>query len=91
MTRLTAIILATRDDLIITHGGPSKDNGKYVGWILKPEDRWAPLLNTEAIFDTAEAAEAYMRWAIEEATAFIKAESGDKHPVEHVLDKASGS
>ena len=62
---ITALTIRNRDDLIVTHGGPGKKGseceGKYVGWIMLPEDRWAPLLNTEPVFDTAEEAEAHMR------------------------------
>lgn len=42
-------------------GGPSKDNGKYMGWIMLDVDRWHPIVNTNAVFDTPEDAKKYMQ------------------------------
>lgn len=50
----------------VSVGGPAKDNGKFVGWILKEDDRFSPLLNTEAIYDTPEEARAEMERLIKE-------------------------
>jgi len=57
LTNGTAMIIATRDDLIYSHAGPT-ENGKYIGWITMPTGR--PLLNTEPVFDTAETAKQHM-------------------------------
>jgi hypothetical protein len=42
-------------------GGPSPDNGKWVGWVMMDVDRWAPLLNTEPIYDSQEEAVSAMK------------------------------
>lgn len=69
VSTLTALILKTRDDIVCTAGGPTKD-GKYVGWItLGVEDRFRPLLNSEPIYDSAEDATAAMRRTVEEIRA----------------------
>ncbi len=57
LTNGTAMIIASRDDLIYSHAGPD-GTGKYAGWINMPSGR--PLLNTTNIFDTAELAEKHM-------------------------------
>lgn len=61
ISRLTALIIATRgDDIHTDFGGPTK-NGKYVGWItLGPDDRYRPLISSDACFDTGEAAKEAM-------------------------------
>ncbi len=41
-------------------GGPDPENGKWVGWIMKDEPRWSPLLNTDPIYDSKEEAVAAM-------------------------------
>ena len=66
ITTLTAYIIASRDDIIVTSGGPAA-NGKYVGWItLGPDDRCRPLLNSEPIYDTPQEAEDAMRQTVED-------------------------
>lgn len=61
ISRLTAIAIQERDDLIITHSGPS-DGGKYKGFIALPADQYCrPLVSTEPMFDSADAAELHMR------------------------------
>jgi hypothetical protein len=48
MTNLTALIIATREDIVVDAGGPDS-NGKYTGWItLGVEDRFRPLINSDA-------------------------------------------
>ena len=54
---LTALTIATRDDLVYGHAGPSVD-GKYSGRIALPNGR--ALLSTEPIFDTPRLAENHM-------------------------------
>ncbi len=61
ISNLTALIIESRDDLLVTHGGPSKD-GKFMGWITLPDEQYCrPLLNSEAVFDSPEDAENHMR------------------------------
>jgi len=54
-----------RDHLRIDAGGPTED-GKYVGWIMLDVERWHPLLNTEPVFDSAEAAKEHMKALVDE-------------------------
>ena len=59
MSRLTAMIIQSRE-VVCSAGGPA-NNGKYVGWItLREEDRYRPLLNSEAIYNSAEEAKSEM-------------------------------
>lgn len=68
VSRLTALIIQNRDDIECSAGGPV-ENGKFVGWVtLGPEDRCRPLLNSEPLYDTAEAA----RKAMEDVVAEIR-------------------
>ena len=65
VTRLTAMIIASRDDIICTSAGPVE--GKYLGWItLGPESRCRPLLNSEPIYESHEAAKAAMEAVVAE-------------------------
>lgn len=57
LSLITVMAIASHDDLIYSHAGPSED-GKYSGWITLPGGR--PLLNTEAVFDTAEDAKQHV-------------------------------
>jgi len=87
--KLTAYIIASREDIIITYGGPSKDNGKYAGWItLGEEDRCRPLLNTTAIYDTPVDAEKAMKDLVVEIKGIVEKETGGKSPIDHVLGKS---
>lgn len=66
VTKLTAMIIANRRDLVVSYGGPNS-NGKYTGWItLGPEDRYRPLLNSEPYYETPAQAEEDMRRIIKE-------------------------
>ncbi len=49
MTLLTAFIIQG-NSIICDGGGPDKKTGKWVGWIMKDEERWSPILNTEPIY-----------------------------------------
>ena len=56
MNYLTLLIIHTRgDDIKCSAGGPSKDTGKYMGWITLFSDGEydRELVNTSANFDTA--------------------------------------
>ena len=59
---------ADPSQMVITHGGPSTDTGKYAGWITTLEGR--PVINTPAQFDTPQEAEAHMTKVVEAAKAF---------------------
>lgn len=86
--KLTAYIIATRDDIIVTHGGPAKSNGKYAGWItLGEEDRYRSLLNTEAIYDTEEAADKAMENIVREIKISVEKETDGEHPINYVMGK----
>jgi hypothetical protein len=66
VSNYTALIISSRDDIVATAGGPTKD-GKFVGWItLGQLDRFRPLLNTEPIYNTKEEAVVAMKKIIEE-------------------------
>jgi hypothetical protein len=73
MTRLTAYeIVGNPDDIVVTHAGPD-NNGKYCGFITRGEEgRYRPLISTEPIFDTADAAENAMRNEIIAVTAWVE-------------------
>jgi hypothetical protein len=91
ISRMTAYILASRDDLLCTYGGPA-ENGKYLGWITLPsEQRCRPLLNTEPVYDSPEQATEAMRALQKEVTALINKETGGKHPIDHELGEEMGA
>lgn len=69
ISNLTAAIIAARDDIVVNAGGPSQ-NGKYTGWItLGPEDRYRPLLNSEAIYNGLEEAKQAMQKLVDDIRA----------------------
>jgi hypothetical protein len=85
LDKLTAYIIATRDDIVITFGGPA-NNGKYVGWItLGEEDHYRPLLNTQAIYDMPEDAQVAMKKVVTDIKDAVEKETGGKHPIDYVL------
>ncbi len=91
ISRITAYIIATRSDIVISAGGPT-ENGKYVGWItLGEEDRYRPLLNTEPIYDTPEAAKEAMTKVVAEVKTAVEQETGGEHPIDHVLGETHGA
>lgn len=51
LSLMTALAIQN-NDVTCDAGGPA-DNGKYVGWIMFDEERWHPLLSTEATYPTA--------------------------------------
>jgi hypothetical protein len=80
------------EDIIVNAGGPSKLNGKYVGWITRgPESHCRPLLSTEAIFDTpAQAKEAMQNivdYCIDEAEKNL---SDNTNPITQFLSSPEG-
>ena len=63
MTLITALEIQTNgDDIRCAAGGPSTENGKYVGWISlwRGGNLHKEMLSTDAIFDTADEAKTYM-------------------------------
>jgi hypothetical protein len=74
MDVLTLMIILTRGkDVVCSFGGPSKDNGKYVGWLLLFRDGEYDheLLNTEAIYDSGRKA----KKAMEKLVADLRSKS----------------
>ena len=92
VTRLTAMVMATRDDLRFDASAKPAENGKYIGWIsLPPEDNYRPLINSEPIYDTKEDAIEAMKRVAAECKEFIEKESNGKHPVDAVMEKAGAT
>ena len=58
ISAMNALIIQNRD-VRCEAGGPDKD-GKWAGWIMIDEDRWSPVLSTEPIFESEEAAVKHM-------------------------------
>ena len=54
ITVYTALCIAN-NPVLCQAGGPDKD-GKWTGWIMKDEDRWSPLLNSQPIYESHDAA-----------------------------------
>lgn len=74
ISRLTLYEIAGNPgDVVVTHGGPSEENGKYVGWITRgPGRRYKPLISTSPIFDTPVEAEAAMQKIVDFAKNFTE-------------------
>lgn len=69
ISTITAMIIASRDDVICTSAGPT-DAGKYVGWItLGPEDRCRPLLDSGPVYSSHEEAKRGMEKLVAEIRA----------------------
>jgi hypothetical protein len=76
------------EDLSITFGGPDT-KAKFSGWILQPNGR--PVINTGAIFDSGDAAVAYMTSIVDTARQLPDLETLHQHvrnlsqssPLEH--------
>lgn len=91
MTRLTAYIIATCTDLVFDAGRPD-DSEKWVGWILLgEEDRYRPLANSEAIYDSAEEAKQAMHDIVKKVRLLVAEETKGEHPIDHVLDQVHKS
>lgn len=75
LSNLTAAIIAAREDIVVDAGGPDA-SGKYTGWItLGVEDRYRPLVNSEPIYDSKEAAKAAMQKIVDK----IREDSKKRH------------
>lgn len=86
---ITAMIIATRDDLMFDASGKPSENGKYLGWIsLPPEDNYRPLVNSEPIFDTKEAAVQGMKDVAAKIREHVENETGGENPVDYVMKQA---
>lgn len=57
-----------KENIVCDCGGPSKDNGKYTGWIQLHKNGiyHADLLNTNAIYETREDAVTAMQSIVDE-------------------------
>ena len=65
ISRLTALTIQNRN-VRCEAGGPTKDEGKYVGWVMLDVQRWHPLFSTQPIYDTKEEAVKAMEEIVEE-------------------------
>lgn len=89
MMGITAMIIATRDDLRFDASAEPDENGKYIGWIsLPPEDNYRPLVNTEPIYDSPEEAVAGVKAIAAEVIAYMEKETKGEHPIDHVMKQA---
>lgn len=69
VSRLTALIIQTRDDVVVSAGGPDQQ-GMYTGWVtLGPDDRYRPLFDTGPVFRTEDEAVAGTRKFVAELRA----------------------
>ena len=80
-------IAGNPDDIVIDTGGPSKENGLFVGWITRGAGhRYKPLLSTDAVFKTRKLAKHFMQVIVDFANKFtdedLKPEAikDPKHP-----------
>ena len=67
MNMITAMIIQSRgDDIVCSAGGPTKDNGKWVGWITLYRDGEYDheLLSSQPVFDTKKDAVEYMKGVV---------------------------
>ena len=90
VSRLTAYTIANRDDIVVSAGGPCENTGKYVGWItLGEEDRYRPLLNSEPIYDTAEAAKTAMQGVVDELRKTVAEELNGRDQILAIMEDAN--
>ena len=70
LSKLDLMIIQTRgSDVKCDYGGPSTKNGKYVAWITlynRNGEYDHPILNTDAIFDSAKQALAWAKKFVKE-------------------------
>ena len=70
-------IAGNPDDVVVTHGGPDKEEGKYCGWITRGSGHnFKALVSTAFVFDTPEDAEKAMREIVEQAKKFTEEDLG---------------
>jgi len=70
----TILTIATRDDIVITHAGPTTVDGVkgYLGWITLGEaDRFRGLLNANKTLPTIKEAEDRMRRVVKAAKEYL--------------------
>jgi hypothetical protein len=85
ISKITAMAIGTRDDIVTAAAGPD-ESGKYSGWItLGVDDHFRPLLSSECIYDSEEAAKKTMDEIVAEIREQMKKELGDKHPIDHIM------
>jgi hypothetical protein len=85
--RLTAYIISSRKDIIVTAGGPNKD-GKWMGWItLSEQDEYRELLNTEELYNSKKEAINAMTKVYNSICDFVKNETKGKEMIDHVMWK----
>lgn len=71
-------IAGNPDDIIVTHGGPSKKNKRFAGWITRGEGHnGKPLVSTAAVFKTPELAETFMQKIVDFAQDFTEEDLKD--------------
>ena len=88
VTRRTAFIIGSRDDIQVTSAGPA-ENGKYVGWItLGEEDRYRPLLDSGPMYDSPVEAEEAMRGVVQEIRKAVQEECKGRDPLAVLLESA---
>jgi|GEM_PF-2642023 len=79
-------IAGNLDDIIVDAGGPSKDNGLYVGWITRGEGHsYKPLVSTKSVFKTKELAIHFMQSIVDFAKKFTEDDLKDIRNPEHPL------
>lgn len=83
ISRITAYTIASNPDVRVSAGGPDKD-GKFTGWITLGE---ADLLNTEAVYDTPEAAKEEMSKIIISIKELVEKELDGKDPISHIMGR----
>jgi hypothetical protein len=89
LTRLTAYIIGTRDDIESHAAGPDQ-HGKFAAVItLGPDDYHRPLLSGPYEFESAEAARERGRKDIELIRELVQEELGGRSPIEAIFDRAA--
>jgi uncharacterized protein YegP (UPF0339 family) len=89
ISRLTAYIISSRKDIVITFGGPNKD-GKYMGWITLPkQDNYRMLLNTEDLYNSKKEAIDAITRVYNQICEFVKKETDGKEIIDHVYNEVN--
>lgn len=93
MTRLTAYEIASNpDDIVVTHAGPDA-NGKYSGWITRGEEHnYKPLLSSNAVYDSAQAADNAMEQVVVQIKKFVEKDLAEPgNPIAALLSSPEGA